>query len=199
MPTLWFDVDDVLVETSPLTEASLRALTGKNIPIASWPHHHFVEIYELDAEGKAAMLRSWMDEGLLECAKLRPGVREAMDRLAGAGFELALITARSWHPQGEELTWKMARDHQLPVSQIVVMDFEDSKAEVLKARGARVDGFVDDTVRHVRGCLEQGWRAFVMNHPWNSAHDLPFRVDSLGEFADHFDTPSARSKKGMLR
>lgn len=197
--TLWFDVDDVLVETSPLTEASLRQLTGKSIPIDSWPHHHFVEIYELDAAGKAAMLRAWTEERLLESAKLRPGVAEAMDRLSGAGFELALITARDWHPQGERITWEMAEAHKLPVSQVVVMAFEDAKADVLRRMGARVDGFVDDTARHVSGCLEQGWKAFVMSHPWNARHDLPFRVDSLSEFADHFDPPAARPRKGAPR
>lgn len=196
---LWFDVDDVLVEMSPLTELSLRTLTGKTIPIASWPHHHFDTIYDLDSKGKDAMRRAWIEERMLESAPLRPGVAEAMRRLSEADFELCLITARDWHPQGEEITWKMAHDHNLPVSEVIVMKFEESKADVLKARGAQVDGFVDDTVRHVRSCLEQGWKAFVMSHSWNRDHDLPLRVESLTEFADYFDPPSARPKTKLGR
>lgn len=193
---LWFDVDDVIVETSPLTEASLRTLTGKTIPIHSWPHHNFIEIYELDEPGTVAMRNAWIEEQMLERATLRPGVAEAMLRLAKADFELGLITARAWHPRGEEITWKMATDHGLPISEVVLTRFEDSKADVLRARGARVDGFVDDTARHVIACLAQGWTAAVMSHPWNERHDLPLRVSSLMEFADCFDAPSpSRARK----
>lgn len=192
---LWLDVDDVLVETSPLTEASLRALTGKTIPISSWPHHHFAEIYGLDAQGVDAMCQAWMSERVLERAPLRAGVPEALNRLAEADFELGIITARGWHPYGREITEDMVATHRLPVSEIVVMDFEESKAEVLAALGARVDGMVDDTARHVRGFLERGVKAFIMSHSWNQRHDFPFRVDSICEFADHFAPPASRPAK----
>ena len=183
--TLWFDVDDVLVDTSPLTEASLRALTGKHIPVHSWPHHRFVDLYSLCSDGKKKMLRRWMDDQILEKATLRAGVAEAMRSLAHAGFSLKMITARDWHPEGEAITWRMAQSHGLPVDDVVVMAFEQSKADVLASRGEKVDGFVDDTPRHVRGCMEKGWASFLMDHPWNVSEDLP-RVQTLSQFAGHF-------------
>lgn len=190
--TLWFDVDDVLVDTSPLTEASLRTLTGKHIPVETWRHHHFVELYSLSQEGKKAMLRQWMDDEILEKAKLRAGVADAMRSLSHAGFSLKLITARDWHPEAEDITWRMAQANGLPVDDVVVMSFEQDKSEVLISRGEQVDGFVDDTPRHVRGCLAKGWPSFLMTHPWNVSEDLP-RVGSLAQFAGHF------SSAGMTR
>lgn len=183
--TLWFDVDDVLVDTSPLTEASLRVLTGKHIPVDTWRHHHFAELYSLSPAGKKAMLRQWMDDEVLEKAQLRAGVADAMRSLAHAGFSLKLITARDWHPEAEAITWRMAQANALPVDDVVVMSFEQDKSDVLVSRGEQVDGFVDDTPRHVRGCLEKGWPSFLMTHPWNISDDLP-RVESLAQFAGHF-------------
>ena len=187
--TVWFDVDDVLVDTSPRTEESLRTLTGKVIPVHTWPHHHFLDLYGLGEPRRQSMLDQWIEDRVLERATLREGVAEAMRELAGDGFELRLITARGWHPRGEAITWAMAEEHGLPVSGVSLTLFEDDKSDALAAWGARVDGFVDDTVRHVRGCLAKGWPAWVMTHPWNADHDLPGRVGNLREFADALRSP----------
>lgn len=181
--TIWFDVDDVLVETSFRTEASLRALTGREIPWETWPHHHFLDLYGLGEAGRASMVERWVDDQVLEKATLRDGVGEAMRELAEDGFELRLITARGWHPRGAQITWEMAEEHRLPVSGVSLTLFEDDKSEALASWGARVDAFVDDTTRHVRGCLDKGWAAWVMTQPWNQGHELPRRAANMHDFA----------------
>lgn len=186
---IWFDADDVCTDSSPLTELSLRKLTGKHIPIENWTSHHFRDIYNLDDEGIHALIESWKTDRLLENVPLLAGTKEAMDRLVKAGYEVGIITARDWHPDAEAITRKMAVDHDLPVGQIIVMDFADVKANVLLAHGVHVDGFVDDTAKHVQSCREQGWNAFLMHQPWNKQHTHLPRVHHLEAFVDHFVPP----------
>lgn len=181
--TIWFDVDDVLVDTSALIEKSLRDLTGREIPVSTWRNHDFASMYGLCERGIKDMRERWLDDGVLEKAPLRAGVSEAMAELGKAGYKLGLITARGWHPEGEGVTWAMAEEHGLPVSELVVVRFEQEKAQVLRELGMDVSGFVDDTYRHVKGCLDNGWRAYVMSHPWNEQYEQAPRVSGLGEFA----------------
>lgn len=200
-PMVWFDVDDVLVDTSALMERTLRRMTGKTILSHTWPHHGFAEIYGFEKNDMARLREMWMEDGLLENAPIRKGVVEGMAAMAAAGLGIGLITARGWHPEGERLTWEMADRHGLAVSKVVVLTYEECKAEKLAALGERVDGFVDDTHRHVRACLAKGWDAHLMTQPWNVEHeDLP-RVDEFKQFsskilnaAAHARAQSPRSK-----
>lgn len=180
--TIWFDVDDVLVDTSFLMEQTMKALTGKVIPSQSWPHHGLCEIYGLPESGWKGIRERWLSDGVIERAPLREGVVKAMEDLAQSGFKLGLITARAWHPRGEEVTWDMASKHGLAVSDVVVLSFEESKAVKLKELGVDVSGFIDDTYRHVRECLDSGWQAYLLSQPWNKTFEAP-RVDGLCEFS----------------
>jgi hypothetical protein len=182
-PMVWFDVDDVIVETSALMEKTLRRMTGKTILSQSWPHHGFAEIYGFKPGDMERLREMWMHDQLLERAPLREGVAEAMVSIRQSGYELGLITARGWHPQGEALTWAMAAKHGLPIGEVVVLSYEECKAKKLEDLGVRVDGFVDDTHRHVRACQAKGWSASLMTQPWNEKHEDVPRVSALGEFA----------------
>ena len=187
---VWCDVDDVIVDTSELMELTLRRMTGKAIPSETWPHHGFAEIYGFGSGEMEKLRGMWMEDGLLERAPLRAGVSKALSAIEQAGCSIGLITARSWHPQGEALTWAMAAKHGLPVSEVVVLSYEECKAQRLAAMGVRVDGFVDDTHRHVRACLSKGWRACLMSQPWNHGHDDLPRVSGLADFAAMFQAPA---------
>lgn len=180
--TVWFDVDDVLVDTSALIEKSLRELTGKTIPVDTWKSHAFAEIYGLDESGIVAMRKKWREDQVLEKAPLRPGVVEAMRALADSGYALGLITARGWHEKGAEITMDMAAKHALPVSDLVIVAYDECKARRLLDLGVDVSGFVDDTYRHVKACLEQGWNALLMTQSWNERFEAP-RVEGLDQFA----------------
>ena len=185
---IWFDVDDVMVDTSAMIEKSLRDLTGKSIDITQWPHHNFPEIYGFDVNFMEKVRYKWLEDQILENAPLRAGVAEAMKDLANQGYKLGLITARSWHPQGEAVTWAMVEKYNIPVSDIAVLSYDESKVALLEKISSGVQGYVDDTYRHVKACSEKGWYSCVMNQPWNRQYtDLP-RVDSMQEFASSFSS-----------
>lgn len=192
---VWFDVDDVLVDTSELMELTLRRMTGRTIPSQTWPHHGFAEIYGFGQHEMGRLRDMWIEDQLLERAPLREGVAEALVSIGEAGYGMGLITARGWHPEGEALTWAMAAKHGLPVSEVVVLKYVDCKAERLESLGARVDGFIDDTHRHVRACRAKGWNACLMTQPWNHEHDDLPRVSRLADFAAMISEGPAPARK----
>lgn len=185
-PWLWFDVDDVLVHAAPLFQESLDRWSGTTMPWEKWPHNQFHKFYGVkdeDADTLTQLRKIWQDERILERAPLYDDVADTLRRLhEEEGYQLGLLTARAWHPDGVAITQAMADTHRLPVSKIISMDYSGTKAEFLQKTGTRVVGFIDDTVRHVEGCVNVGINAVLMHQPWNTeASHLP-RVHRLADY-----------------
>lgn len=188
---LWFDVDDVLVDTSAELERSLRKLTGLHLPSHQWASHSFTDTYGLRPHQLEDMRAAWERDEVLERALPFDGAAEALRMAARKGYHVGLITARGWHPEGREITEAMARDLGMPVERVLLLKFEDSKRDLLLSTGTRVAGFLDDTARHVEGARSCGWDGRLVTRSWNVGFDLP-RVGSTFEFVDSLPpAPSA--------
>lgn len=184
-PWLWFDVDDVLVESTPLFQESLDRWSGTVVPWQTWTHNQFHKFYGVkddDDETFALLRKQWKDDRILERSPLFEGVSETLQKLSDQGFKLGLLTARAWHPDGVAITQTMADDHHLPVSQIISMDYSGTKAEFLKKTGTRVEGFIDDTIRHVEGGVSAGFNAVLMHQPWNVQATHLARVKCMTDY-----------------
>lgn len=189
-PWVWFDVDDVLVDTSFQLEKSLRKFTGLDRPVAAWPNHMFTEIYGIPAEHRDLMRQAWVDDQVLETAELFDGVKEALELVATKGYRIGLITARAWHPNALNITEGMARDFGLPAERVILLNFVDSKHGLLEASGTEIAGFIDDTPRHVQGALDRGWLGRLATRSWNLGSEIP-RVDSALHFAQDLQPADA--------
>lgn len=184
-PWLWFDVDDVLVDSAPVFQASMDRWSGITVPWETWHHNHFHQFYGVrddDQDTIARMKQVWRDDQVLERSPLRPGVADTLKHLHDQGFSLGLLTARAWHPDGVAITQAMVDGHQLPVNQIISMEYAATKADFLKASGTRVVGFVDDTIRHIEGCVAAGINAVLMAQPWNTQATHLDRVPQIDDY-----------------
>lgn len=184
-PWVWFDVDDVLVSSTPLFQESLDRWSGQVIPWQTWTHNHFHLFYGVASDDRATIQKlrqTWEEDQVLERSPLFPDAQDALHALAEDGFKIGLLTARAWHSRGLEVTEAMVEHHHLPVSRVITLPWESTKADLLQASGTRVVGFLDDTIRHVEGCREAGFNAVLRDQPWNvTAHHLP-RVADLSAF-----------------
>lgn len=187
-PWVWFDVDDVVVDASPLFQESMDRWTGQVIPWQTWPDNHFPPLYGIqddDEEGHARMKDVWRADRILERAPVRPGVRAVMHQIKEAGCRIGLITARGWHEDGEGITRRMVKANGLPVSQVLSVFYNQSKAAILQATDTQVVAVLDDTPRHIAGCVAAGLPGWLLDQPWNvQATHLP-RMASLEAFARH--------------
>lgn len=180
---LWFDVDDVLVDASTQLERSLRRLTGIHHPVHEWPSHSFADIYKIAHDRFDAMREAWACDRVLERSRVLDGSVDALKMGADKGYKIGLITARGWHPEGRQITQEMVDSNSMPVEQIIVMAFHESKSDLLLATKTDIVGFADDTPRHVEGALSCGWNGKLVSQPWNRESDLP-RVASVLELVE---------------
>jgi len=185
-PWVWLDVDDVLVDSTPIFQESMDRWTGKTIPWQTWTHNRFHQFYGIadeDAATIARMRQRWKDDRVLERSPFMPHVAQAMATIVNAGADIGLLTARAWHSEGEAITREMAAQAGLSIKAVISIHFHQTKADFLIHSGTQVVGFIDDTIRHVEGCVAAGFNAVLMDQPWNrEARHLP-RVANLEEFA----------------
>jgi FMN phosphatase YigB (HAD superfamily) len=205
-PWVWFDVDDVLVESTPLFQESLDRWTGTSVPWQTWTHNRFHQFYGIADDDElriAQMKQRWKDDRILERSPLIEGVGEALRAIEAKGAKIGLLTARAWHENGVAITQAQVEQHRLPVSRIISMNYHETKAQFLQHTGTRVIGFIDDTPRHVEGCRTAGIDAVLMHQPWNTDADHLPRVHRLSEFVARLDpllqpspTPLAVPRRG---
>jgi hypothetical protein len=198
----WFDVDDVLVESAPLFQASLDKWSGLCVPCETWEHNAFHLFYGVasdDAERMAELRLLWQRDRVLERSPLSEGAAQALDEVHNMGLKIGLITARAWHPDGLAITEQMARDNHLPVERVVTLPFESTKADLLALQGVRVESFLDDTTRHAEACAKAGYRSAVLTRPWNkNAPAHLARVASIAQFPDWLRQQLAESERAKM-
>ena len=167
----WFDVDDVLVESTPLFQESLDRWSGLHRPWQEWTHNRFHQFYGVaddDLDIIQELRDLWRKERILERSPLSPDAGPVLRELSDMGLRIGLITARAWHPEGREITEEMAEAHQLPVDRVIAMHYEETKAGLLVQSGTQVASFLDDTTRHAQACHDAGFNSALFRQPWNA-------------------------------
>ena len=166
-PTVWFDVDDCLTDTAASMADRMWELTGIESDPRTWTHLRLTEIYGISQESMPEVRAHWARSGMLEKARTLPHAQEALAMVKDAGLDVGLITARAWHPEGEELTRSWATENGLPVDKLILTTFEACKAALLAGTEDPIALYADDAPRHVRRAGELGIRSMMIRAPWN--------------------------------
>ena len=180
---LGIDIDDVLhpwgMTAHGLCEAA--GLTGGNM-YTGWK---MWEDYGCTEEQWAEVITRAVHEGGLYDVPPIPGAVEALRRLLFAGHEIHLVTARGFMQHGElirEHTTRWIEQYAVPCDSLV---FEKNKPDAVRRLG--LDYFLDDGIHNFqaieRECLP-GCQPYLLTAPHNATFYTPFRLDTVGQFAD---------------
>jgi 5'(3')-deoxyribonucleotidase len=185
-PYVVFDLDDVLANLREQLMNMLRLRTGRDIHWRDWRSYKLDGLYGVSVE---QILRWVMEEGVLEAAALERKAREAIEVARSAGYRIAVITARAWHPRGEVLTWQWLERHTLRVDELHLVPVFGNKSEILKRLGL-VEYFIDDHLGHLYPARElaQVHRVYLLDRPWNQDDDSLHRLHNLDEFIRVLET-----------
>jgi hypothetical protein len=164
---VWFDVDDVCVDTATQIYKVMLEKTGKDIPVSSWTSMYFTDFYQLGKDRVEEMRGWWKEFGIIEKAEPFMGTLESMRKIAKAGHVVNLITARDWHPNARNLTEDFVNKYNLPVKEIKLLAFGESKTNMLKEQAHTISAFIDDSDSHVRGMKSLGVSSVLVRRPWN--------------------------------
>ncbi len=191
---IWFDVDDVLVDTASEIYRSFLLRTGIDLPISSWKDLFFTKNYKLGEDGATTMRGWWKEDKIIENARPHDFAIELIHKLSKDGYSVNMITARAWHPEAKQLTEDFIRKHNLPIDELKLLKYEESKKELLAPSAKSTVAFVDDSPHHIVGALELGIPAVLLRRSWNVTEQESLKnIGNLSEFIDHFKlTPKSK-------
>ncbi len=177
-----FDLDDVLANLRDNLMEMLRKRTGVNIHWRHWNEYKLDGIYGVSVEE----IMQWvLEDEVLESATLEPDAIKALQTAKSAGYEVAVVTARAWHPNGESITENWLNRYRLDIDQLHLVPIFGDKTTVLKRIGL-VHHYIDDHVDHIYSAkaLRSVQNVHLLDRPWNRNDDRLPRIHRLREFID---------------
>ena len=127
-------------------------------------------------------VKAMIDHKIIENIKPFFGTKETLDYLKKT-HNIHIVTARSWHPDGYEITKDWFERHRLPYDSIRLVYPGHSKIEVL-ADLPHVDVAVDDRDTHCKEFYEcdRISKVLMVNQPWNKySEDNIKRINDIRE------------------
>lgn len=173
-----FDVDDVLCNFRFSLQKSFEK-ENQFIDWRDWSSYEFYKIYDIDVKD---LDNHFMKYRVIEDAVLDSGIKHVFDKIKEDGYQIGVITARGWHPDGYNITKKFLDTHNLSYDKIVVTDHTKNKIHYINEFNGSIHGFLDDNFHHVEMFSKHGINAFVLNRPWNKMFDYNNRVYNLEDF-----------------
>lgn len=176
-PFVAFDLDDVLANLRDPLMCALNRRTGLDWHWNDWTEYRLTERYR----ASVADIQRWVvDDAVLEQATPEPGARACVEAARSAGYRVAVVTARAWHPKGEALTRGWLADHGFQVDALHLVPIFSEKASTLRALGS-VRHYVDDHADHLHPARGLVQRLHLMDRPWNRAETALPRIRGLAE------------------
>lgn len=189
------DLDDTLGDLkNPMMEA-LKSATGKDIHWSKWDSFDVPSLYGITQQD---FLNICINENILEKVIIHDSSYKFLNDLHKLNYYTVLITARGWHPQGKEITKKWVADHNLDIDELIVVEIDQSKTDVI-TKFDNIIFSIDDRIKHCREYIQSGLvkHVLVYDAPWNShmtkwnpfwkGDDYHERIYDLHEIIDHVD------------
>ncbi len=177
-----FDLDDVLANLRDHLMSMLWRQTGQEIHWNEWHQYELGSVYNTTTD----VIMDWvLEHRVLESASLEPHAQPAVRAAREAGYRVAVVTARGWHPRGQQLTEEWLNAHGLDIDELHLVSAFGDKSSVLRELG-RVAYFVDDHVGHLypARALPYVSETLLVDRPWNRQDRELRRLYGLEEFVN---------------
>lgn len=127
---------------------------------------------------------------MLQSCQPEKEAAETVTRLKEAGYNIAIITARGYHPEAYAVTQEWLRQHGIPVDRLEIVGAGKSKSAVIESI-PNLTAYIDDHLAHLEGLRslaalpDREFDLFVMDRPWNVKDNGFNRLYRLAQYADH--------------
>lgn len=179
---LIFDCDDVIAAIGKSMCDMCSRMSGRECKTDDWiRYNYFTDLGITPADFLAGIV----SYKILENAPVFDGAIEAIKEAQLAGYDIAVVTARGFHPKGEEVTKRWFKSLGIDLDYLYVVGPSQSKLDAIRelcAKGAI--GYVDDHHLHLETIksAELDLALFLMDQPWNRKCTDFKRVYSIDEF-----------------
>lgn len=179
-PIIAFDFDGVIGDLGPGSHMACAAMSKLPAPSAEWTIYDQYVQYGMTLE---QYLEALIQYRVLEDAPITPGAAEAMRAARLAGYEIAIVTARGYHPEGEAITLDWCQRHGIEVDHLRLVGPSASKKQALADLG-NVVAYVDDLASHLdevaTTCPDT--KLYLMDCLWNQGEHRYTRLRSVPEY-----------------
>ena len=190
-PYVAFALDDVLANLREPLMCALNRRTGLDWHWHDWTEYKLCERYRATVED----VQRWLvDDAVLEQALPEPHAVECVAAARDAGYRVAVVTARAWHPRGEALTRDWLRTHGLRVDALHLVPIFTEKASTLRALGT-VRHYVDDHAGHLHPARGIVHRLHLLDRPWNRSDSALPRIHALPELSAALQADPAQGSR----
>lgn len=181
-PIIAFDLDGTMGDLLIGLSKMCSIITGTTVKPEEWINYdHFITI------GVTAdqFISGIVDHFVLENATPYYGLSEAISFARQQGYDIAVITARGFHPDGENITYAWFEKHGVDIDHIIVVGQHETKITALQSLG-NVVAYIDDYLPHLHAIDEANLdiELYLMDQPWNSEDTKFSRLFSVREFVD---------------
>lgn len=126
-----------------------------------------------------------VETNVLENMDPEKGAAVVTNMLKKLGYEIIILTARGFHPNGHKITENWCNVHNITFDEIIVVGPHECKSETIKGLGD-IHIYVDDNGSHIAAAdqLDNVEHAIIMNMPWNQHDDHDHRIDKLSQILE---------------
>ncbi len=192
--TVIFDLDDTLGDLKVRLQEIYRRTTGdQTISYEDWDNYGQPNRYGVTSEQLSEL---FIEDNSLGLMKPFDGAIEVTALMKSKGFNVEIVTARGWHPDGYAVTKKWLDDHYISYDRINIVPLFQCKEETTR-HIENVALFVDDRLDHCVNLFESGriGKSLVLAQPWNREYteEHPdynsniIRIDSIWDVLNHIE------------
>lgn len=199
-----FDVDDVICDLKFIIHKALHTELGIDIAHEKWFSFNLEKVYGVPMK---EIFDAFHKHDILRNGKLNDEIYKTLDYLKNEKIDTMALTARGWHPEGNEITRVFFEENKINIPRIHVVNHSESKAKVIsQLNDFEVVGFVDDNIKHIVDtkleCGDKVGNYFLRTQPWNMDFEkcnIVKRIDSLNDIPNHLDQYLNNTKKNKIK
>lgn len=185
-PIIAFDCDGVLGDLVPGLCRICQKISGIAVEPSDWVTYDCHLSLGITSQD---FFNAHITEGLLESTLVRDGVAHAVSDARNKGFDIAIITARGFHPNGEAITRAWLKKEGIEFDHLYLVDIHETKIQAIQSLQSigNVVAYVDDYLPHLHSLAnhkEVDVELFLMDQPWNQDDAIFNRVASVAEYVE---------------
>lgn len=178
-----FDVDDVICDLKFIIYKALTEELGIDIHYNNWNSFYLDKVYGVDIK---EIYNAFFKYDILRNGNLNTQIFDVLDYLKHEKIATMALTARGWHPEGNEITRIFFEENGISIPKIQVVQHHESKSNIIsQINSHNVIGFIDDNPRHIletqKMCGDKVKQYILKNQPWNKETEIDSKIVRVTE------------------
>lgn len=182
-PDIIMDIDDVICNTNPVLLDLINRKVGETKSMNDFVDHDLTKIFTNIT--KQEIYDIIVENELFLKIEPIPNVKQALQALMDAGYNIHFCTARNHLPNAKKQTEMWFEQHNIPVhNSILYTNYGESKSKTYEKVSTCFAYMFDDGPFNIVDAIDHGsvLKPVIISQPWNNTFDYYLKTPSLYDF-----------------